>query len=346
MSSFSPSLEIPSEPLDRVTFAAAPITWTRTHLLSDSRRMIQICLGLIWLVDGALQFQSVMYGPGFIAALKASGMGQPAWIAHSVTWAANTMHSQQVLFNTLFALLQILIGLGLLHRRTVRPALAVSFAWSLLVWWLGEGFGMLFMASASPLSGAPGAAVLYLLVGLVVWPSERPGGLLGVRGARLTWGALWLMMAWLWLSPAASGSNAVGEAISGASSGIASLSRVQSWLAGATMGDGRAIALTLAGISAAIGIAVACNWHARAFLGLSILISLGFWIVGQGLGGVLAGGATDLNSGPLFVLLACAVCTLVPLSPGRGPDEHPGRLAHPVENPLASSEPAAAIPAR
>lgn len=87
--------------------------------------------------------------------------------------------------NTLFALLQIWIGVGLLNRRTVKLALAASLAWSLLVWWFGEGFGMLFMSMSKPLSGAPGAAILSLMVALAVWPGTPPGGLLGVRGAKV-----------------------------------------------------------------------------------------------------------------------------------------------------------------
>ena len=73
--------------------------------------------------------------------------------------------------------------MGLLYRPTVKLALAVSFAWVLVVWWFGEGFGMLFMNMANPLTGAPGAVLLYAIVGLLVWPNGRPGGLLGVRGA-------------------------------------------------------------------------------------------------------------------------------------------------------------------
>jgi hypothetical protein len=287
-------------------------------VFADSRRAIQISLGLLWLLDGALQLQSFMYGGGFIASLKASGTGQPGWLADSVNWAANTMQSQQAVLNTLFALVQIWIGIGLLNRRTVKPALAASLAWSLVVWWFGEGFGMLFMSMSSPLSGAPGAAVLYLLVALVVWPGERPGGLLGVRGARLMWGALWLIMAWLWLGPAGSSSTAVSQAISGAPSGVAWLAHTQEWLATATRGCGVAIALTLAVVSAAIGIAVARNWHAKAFLALSMLINLVFWFVGQGFGGIFTGTATDPNSAPLFCLLACALYAL-----GRQPARAP-----------------------
>lgn len=305
-------LHLPASP--RVTFLEAPITWARGRWFADTRRTIQTWLGLIWLLDGALQFQSFMYGSGFISSLKASGVGQPPWVADSVSWAANTMQDHQLVFNTLFALVQIAIGLGLLHRRMVKPALVLSFAWALVVWWFGEGFGMLLMGMASPLSGAPGAAILYLIVGLVVWPSERPGGLLGIRGARLTWGGLWLAMAWLWLAAPGSSPNAVSETINGAPSGITWLTHLQTWLSGAAEGSGLTIGVTLAAASAAIGIGVALNWHARAFLRLAIATNLAFWIVGQGFGGIFSGDGTDPNSAPLFVLLACALYALAPLS--------------------------------
>lgn len=308
-----------SAPAQRGVLVEGPITWTRRRLLTDSRRTIQVALGLLWLLDGALQFQSFMYGRGFIAALKASGTGQPPWVADSVNWAANAMQSRQVLFNTLFALVQIAIGLGLLHRRTVKPALAVSFVWAMVVWWLGEAFGMMLMSMTSPLSGAPGAAVLYVVVGLTVWPGERPGGLLGVRGARVAWGALWLVMAWLWLAAPGTSPNAVSEAINGAPSGVAWLTHLQEWLTTVTAGHGLLIGLTLAAASAVIGVGVARNWHARALLGISVLINLVFWIAGQGFGGIFAGGATDPNSAPLFVLLAGALYALVPRAPDLRP---------------------------
>lgn len=303
-----------------------PIAWVRKCLFADTRHTIQISLGLIWLVDGALQFQSFMYGGGFITTLKATGAGQPPWVADTVNWAANTMQSHQAPLNTLFALLQIWIGVGLLNRRTAKPALAVSLAWSLLVWWVGEGFGMLFMSMSSPLSGAPGAAILYVMVALVVWPSERPGGLLGVRGAKLMWGALWLVMAWLWLGSAGSSPNATSEAINGAPSGLGWLTQVQEWLATASRGHGLAIGLMLAAASAAIGIAVMRNWHPGAFLGLSVFINLAFWVMGQGFGGMFTGAATDPNAAPLFCLLACAMYALIRQPAGAAqarPSQHP-----------------------
>ena len=122
--------------------------------------------------------------------------GQPGWLASSIDWAAHLAQRDLTVWNTLFALTQVAIGLGLLYRPTVKLALAGSFAWALVVWWFGEAFGMLFMNMALARSpGRPARRLLYALIGLLVWPNGRPGGLLGVRGARIMWAALWLVMA-------------------------------------------------------------------------------------------------------------------------------------------------------
>jgi hypothetical protein len=286
-----------------------------SYFASDGRRAIESVLGLIWLLDGGLQFQSFMYSKGFIEMLTGEAAGQPAWLASSIDWGAHLAQHNQVIWNTLFALTQVLIGLGLLYRPTAREALAGSFAWALVVWWFGEAFGMLFMNMANPLTGAPGAAVLYLLVGLLVWPSGRPGGLLGVRGARTAWAALWLVMAWLWLLGANSSANATHDAINAAPSGMSWLSTVQDWVADAAKGNGLAIALVLAAVSAAIGVAVAVDWRPRQFLIGAIVLNLAYWVLGQGFGGIFEGGATDPNAAPLFILLACALYALVPARP-------------------------------
>ena len=48
------------------------------------------------------------------------------------------------------------------------------------------------------------------------------------------------------------------------------LSTVQVWAADAAQGNGLPIAIVLAAASAAIGIAVYCNWHPRPFLHLPL----------------------------------------------------------------------------
>ncbi|MBV8735264.1 MAG: hypothetical protein JO321_11575 [Solirubrobacterales bacterium] len=315
MSTTTPGVQARATGPPRGSLVAA----ARAYFASDSRRTIQTVLGLLWLLDGGLQFQSFMYGKGFIAFLTNLAAGQPHWVSTSVTWGANTLHSDQLLFNTLFALVQVAIGVGLLYRPTVKPALLASFGWVLVVWWFGEAFGMLFMATtamggapmASALTGAPGAVLLYALIGAIVWPNGRPGGLLGVRGARAVWAGLWLYMAYLWLVEAG-GANGITNAINLAPSGMSWLSTVQNWFATAAKGNGFVIAVVLAAVSAAIGLAVAANWRPKQFLALAVGLSLLYWVVGQGFGGIPQGGATDPNAGLLFVVLAYALYTLVP----------------------------------
>jgi hypothetical protein len=62
----------------------------RSYFFSDVRRTVQTFLGLIWLLDGGLQFQSFMYSKGFIQMLTAMSPGQPHWLGSSVNWGANT----------------------------------------------------------------------------------------------------------------------------------------------------------------------------------------------------------------------------------------------------------------
>ncbi|HTW11930.1 MAG TPA: hypothetical protein VME01_04235, partial [Solirubrobacteraceae bacterium] len=238
--------------------------------------------------------------------------GQPHWLAASINWGANIAGGNLTFWNTLFALIQALIGLGLLYRPTVKPAIILCVGWSLYVWWFGEAFGMLFMNMAQPLTGAPGGVILYALIALLVWPNGRPGGIFGVRGARVMWAALWLVMAYLWLLQSSSGSHAIHDMINASPSGMSWLSSVQDAAASITAHGDLVFALVLAALSAVIGLGVGFNRYAAPLLKLSIVLNLIYWVVGQGLGGIFQGGATDPNSGPLFIVLAYALYQLVP----------------------------------
>lgn len=289
-----------------------PFGAVRAYFASDSRRTIQSVLGLIWLLDAGLQFQSFMYSSGFIQMLTGMQPGQPHWLASSMNWATGIANGHLDFWNTLFALTQVAIALGILYRPTVKLALGVSFAWVIFVWWFGEAFGMMFANAANPLTGAPGAVLLYGLIGLLVWPNNRPGGLLGVRGARISWATLWIVMGYLWLIAPNSSANATSNAISTAPSGMNWLSRVMAHAVTLTRGNGLVIALVLAAVSIAIGVAVGIDWQARTFLWLAIYLNIVYWVVGQGFGGIPTGGGTDPNAGPLFILLAFTLYTLLP----------------------------------
>ena len=61
---------------------------------------------------------------------------------------------------------------------------------------------------------------------------------------------------------------------------------------------------TLAGLEAMLGLAITAGSYAEPALIAAIPLFLLIWVFGQGLGLPFAGGTTDLNSGPVYVLLA------------------------------------------
>lgn len=298
--------------------SAAGLPWRGR--LRITARGVQIALGVIWLLDGLFQFKSFMYTHSIVSEVFApAAEKQPSWVASPMKTFDNFYGHDLTLWNTLSGQIQVAIGLGLIvSRRTVKPALLVSFAWSLVVWWFGEGFGGLTSNTLpAPLMGAPGAVIIYALIGLLVWPTDRsearsPAGTgpLGERGGQLSWCGLWLGSALLWLVNVNRAKGATSEMIKGmAEASPHWLAKIQNWGVHQSAGHGTTIAVVLAVLSAAIALGVFAPAPIRwAALGLGIVISLAYWLFGQSLGGPFwSEGATDLNAGPLFVLLAVAV---------------------------------------
>jgi hypothetical protein len=154
--------------------SSAPSQGGFPHLVR-TQRTLQVILGLFWLLDAALQFQPYMFGQGFVKSfILVSAQGQPAPVAWFITNVGHFISPDVAVWNAFFALIQVFIGAGLLFRRTVRPALAVSFAWVLGVWFFGEGLGGIFTGTASALTGAPGSVLIYGLLGLMAWPRTAP----------------------------------------------------------------------------------------------------------------------------------------------------------------------------
>jgi len=293
-------------------------------------RRVQIALGVLWLLDGLLQFQSFMYTHAFVRELLAvNADGQPGPVAVSIRALSSLYGHDLALWNTLAAELQCAIGLGLIASpRSVRPALAASLVWCLVVWLVGEGLGGILTATPlSPLMGAPGAALIYGLVGLLVWPARQQAAAArdGVpdpaetpwraRAGAVAWAGLWLEAAALWLSGAqGSPAGQLRAMASGAPAPLAGADRV---LAGVLHGAGAAGPLVLAALSVAIGLGVLTRLRWAALLAGGLL-ALAYWVFGQSLGGPFwAGASTDVNSGPPLALLAACLSVPLPL-PQRG----------------------------
>jgi hypothetical protein len=280
----------------------------------QARRGLQIALGIVWLLDAALQFQPFMFGRGFATQIiEPAAAGEPGLVARPLLWSAHLMAAHPVACNAAFAVVQLAIAAGLLLPRTVRPALAVSVAWALGVWWLGEGLGGT-LTGASPLSGAPGAVILYALIAWLVWqrsplgsgaPEAAPLRLARAAAApQMVWSVLWGGFAVYLLLPANRAADAVSQVFAGAGAGepgwIRALDRD---LASLTAGHGLAVSVLLAGLCLIAGAAVWVRPLTRPGLVLAGLLGLLFWIA-QAFGGLATGMATDPNSGPLLILLA------------------------------------------
>jgi hypothetical protein len=296
----------------QVTFRLDPLRarawrdWAADRQSVGPRRGLQLALGAIWLLDAALQYQPGMFTKAFpVQMLVPSAAGQPGFVSGPVMLAARLISANPGAWNAAFATTQLALAAGLLFRPTARAALAGTIAWSLSVWWLGEGLGGIFSGLASPLTGAPGAASLYALLAVLIWPAApaaggpaapaagRPGAgarasvadgsPLG-RGARLAWVILWGAMAWLLLRAPAQAS--VLTAGAGTHAAVITV-----------------IFAVACGV-AAVGVLVPAA--TRPALVIAMVTAVAIWAAGEHFGGISDGMATDPNSGPLLALIIVA----------------------------------------
>lgn len=83
--------------------------------LVGTQRVLQIVLGLFWLLDAGLQFQPFMFGSGFTSTyLLNNAQGQPTVIHWIITNVGHFIGPHVAIWNTFFALIQVVIGGGLL----------------------------------------------------------------------------------------------------------------------------------------------------------------------------------------------------------------------------------------
>lgn len=288
--------------------------------LDPYRRVLQLTLGLIWLLDAALQFQPYMFTEAFPRQVLAPvGNGNPVWIAGPVQWATRLTAAHVVTADAVFATVQLLIALGLFTPATVRVALAGSVIWALGIWWLGEGLGGMLAAPQSPIMGAPGAAVIYALLSILIWPRKdttKPpdrtsGSIAGGRpgiASRLAWLVLWGSFAFESVQAPNRSPSALHDLIAGMPDGEPTwLQTIDRGGAAAVAHHGTEVSIALAILFALIALSVLGGISARhAGVVAAVLIAAIIWVVGENLGEIATGQATDPNTGPLLMLLAAA----------------------------------------
>jgi cytochrome oxidase Cu insertion factor (SCO1/SenC/PrrC family) len=141
-----------------------------------ARRLLRFAFGGLWILDGLLQAQSSMpLGlPGGVLTPAASST--PGWVQHLVNVGATIWSDHPVTAAAATVWIQIGIGVFVLvapRGYWSRAAGLVSAGWALIIWVFGEAFGGVFGHGSSWLVGLPGAAVFYLVAGVLLALPER-----------------------------------------------------------------------------------------------------------------------------------------------------------------------------
>lgn len=283
-----------------------------------SQKLLRYALGILWLIDALFQVQPQMFTTNMInSVLLPTLSSQPAPVASSL-YAITLMITQHlVFFNLLIAIVQAEIGIFLLTGLWVRGAVILSIVWALIVWYGGEGMNMLLTGQASVLTGAPGAVLLYPLLGLLVYPRKTSSAakvkyLLSREHFRWVLAGFWIFAALLQLQPfwwqQGSISQAIGAMIGlgGFNStivdpGLLPLARLT-----ASLEVPLNSALIVIFLGLGIGLALVKPAHLHPLLAISILLGLLIWWGTQAFGMILTGMATDFNSGLLILLMTLA----------------------------------------
>jgi hypothetical protein len=283
----------------------------------DGRRTLQLFLATVWLLDAVLQFQPYMFTKAFGNQMIASrAVGNPSGLAGQINWAGHTIGHHAMASNTVFAFVQLFIALGIAWRPTVKIALAGSVVWSIAVWWIGEGLGGVLTATANPVSDAPGAVILYALLAVLLWPTDRQPSTaafvaarpLGAPAARGLWLLLWGSFVYDALLAANRSPQALHDMFASMAAGQPHwLASVDTAAAGLVAHRGLAFSIVLAVLFGLIALgAFLPPAAARTTVVMAIALSALIWVVGQRFGDVFSGSGTDLNTGPLLILLAVA----------------------------------------
>jgi hypothetical protein len=301
-------------------------------LISNER--LRHILGGLWLLDGLLQLQPGMFTMNLVHSIMAPNLqGQPAPVTASLNWIVQIVTQHFALINWMIALIQIAFGICIVVGYRLRAVLIMSVIWALVVWYAGEGMGLLLTGQATTLTGAPGAVLLYALLALALYPRQNPQVAVTSTGRtipaqrelrdstyllsrnHLRWALVgfWLLAALLqfqpyWWQPEHISQAIQGVEVPGTLNGVL-VSPSLHWFAEAASGRETAINLflILLSLGLALGlIVVKKDRWLRSLLLLSILFSLLIWWATEAFGMVFTGMATDVNSGPLLILVALA----------------------------------------
>jgi len=281
------------------------------------RTVLRIGFGLLWVIDGLLQAQPAMVGLA-TQVIKPESAESPAWVRSIVDWGAASWTFHPVQAAAAAVWIQLGIGVWMLAVRRGRWSQAAGLAgvaWGLVVWVFGEAFGNVFAPGLSFLTGAPGAALLYVVAGALIalparaWASARLGRWL-LAGSGLFLIGMAVLQAWPGRGFWSGGSPLAGMAgeMSGTSQPRA-LASLEGSFGRIVAAHGFAVNLVAVIVLAAAGLGLlsARPRLVRAALLATVALCAVDWVLVQDTG-VFGGLGTDPNSMIPVALLIIAAC--------------------------------------
>jgi len=276
-------------------------------------RKIQITLGLLWLLDGFLQLQPKMFTAGFAnQAIGPAAAGQPLIISGPIHFGIRVFLTHPTLFNSFFAIIQLLIGVLILNKKTARIGLRGSVLWGLVVWSFGEAFAGLLGGNGSLIMGLPGAAIIYVLLSVAILPDRQNKVKEKFKPSfwlPLLWAAIWIIGAIYQLLP---GQNTPADISAMVSTNVLTtpswLTSLHSSFSNIFIHGNYWVIVGLVIIEVIVGLCVFIPGRIMRYgVVLGAILSLIFWVVGQNLGGYYTGFMTDPGSGPLLIILGISI---------------------------------------
>lgn len=307
-----------------------------------SRSKITKILGILWLIDGLLQLQHQMFTSSFTSnVIDLAAQGQPKFVVFPVHLFVRFFLTNPILFNGISAAAQLIIGVLILNKKYSRIGLIASILWGLFVWAIGESYSSLFNGHALIMMGAPGAVFIYVILALAVLPSKSKDDLSSQSPPfwlAYAWALFWIGGAVYQMLPGQNSVSALSAMISSNASGqpgwLASLdynvankidgfgkyihatsnmhmTSQQMSMMQIHSGSGGWFIVLLVLIQLFIGLAVFLPKLYRNYvIVLSFILVSIYWFVGQSLGGIFTGLATDPNAAPLYIILGLAVMSI------------------------------------
>ncbi len=326
------------------------------------RRLLCIGFGIVWIFDGLLQAQPAMAAGMPSQVIEPTAASSPLWVQHLVNWAGTSWSYHPIEAGAAAVWIQLGIGAWLIAApggRSQRLAGIVSVGWGLVVWVFGESFGGIFAPGLSFLFGAPGAALIYCVAGLLIalpdrsWQTPRLGRQV-LAGLGLFFVGMAVLQAWpgraFWQGTVHGQPGSLASMV-GSMASTPQPRFLVGWLTAFQSFDaahGFAVNLLVVVALAGIGVALLTGRPQliRPALALAGVLCLATWVLVQDLG-FLGGVGTDPNSMIPLLLLAAAGYLAMQRLPAAALAAVPaatGELAQPAEpepapRPVAPSRP-------